>query len=121
VDPAVQAGILRTKFFTSVPLPVDVSQPDDPAPLPVRDFVPITEDEIRRALSSTSNSSAGLSGVNYKLLKWAFATSPDRFVDLFNGCVTHGTHPWHSAKVVPVPKPHKPDYGLAKAYRPISL
>ena len=121
-DPAVQAGILRTRFFASVPTPVDVHQPDDPAPLPVRDFEPITDDEVRRALSDTSNSSApGLSGVNYKLLKWALATSPGRFVDLFNGCVRFGTHPWHSAKVVPVPKPHKPDYGVAKAYRPISL
>ena len=32
-----------------------------------------------------------------------------------------GVHPWHTAKVVPVPKPNKPDYGVAAAYRPISL
>ena len=32
-----------------------------------------------------------------------------------------GVHPWTSATVVVIPKPHKPDYTAAKAYRPISL
>lgn len=74
------------------------------------------------ALSHTSNSSApSISGIGYKLLKWAFATCPSRFVNIFNGCLTHGIHPWHSAKVIPVPKPGKLDYGVAAAYRLISL
>ena len=126
VDPSPaphhQAGILRAKFFSHVPSPVSITQPDDPEPLPTRDLPDVTEDEVRVALSGTSNSSApGISGIGYKLLKWAFAASPDRFVDLFNGCLTFGIHPWHSAKVIPVPKPGKPDYGVAAAYRPISL
>ncbi len=113
---------LTTRFFPSSRTVVDPSQPDDPDPVRTRDFVPITADEIRDALSQTSNSSApGLSGVNYKLLKWAFAASPDRFVDLFNGCVTFGHHPWTAARVVPIAKPKKADYSLPKAYRPISL
>ena len=121
-DPHHQAGILRAKFFSHVPSPVSLTQPDDPAPLPVRDLQDVTEDEVRVALSGTSNASApGISGIGYKLLKWAFASSPSRFTDLFNGCLTHGIHPWHTAKVIPVPKPGKPDYGVAAAYRPISL
>jgi hypothetical protein len=122
VDPAVQAGILHSKFFPSACCPIAPSQNDDPNPLPVQDFKPIIEDKVVHALSTTSNSSTpGLSGVNYKLLKWAFSASPLCFVNLFNSCIKFGSHPWHSAKVVPVPKPHKPNYGLAKAYRPISL
>ena len=121
-DPHHQAGILRAKFFSHTPSPVQISQPDDPLPLPTRDLVDITEDEIQVALTGTSNSSApGVSGIGYKLLKWAFDASPSRFIDLYNGCLSHGVHPWHAAKVVPVPKPGKPDYGVAAAYRPISL
>ena len=121
-EPHHQAGILHAKFFSLAPAPVSLSQPDDPAPLPTRDLHDVTEDEVLMALSTTSNSSApGVSGIGYKLLKWAFAACPSCFVDLFNGCLTHGIHPWHTAKVIPVPKPNKPDYGVAAAYRPISL
>ena len=121
-EPHHQAGILRAKFFSLAPTPVSLTQPDDPTPLPTRDLADINEDEITVALSSTSNSSApGVSGIGYKLLKWAYEACPSRFVDLFNGCITHGIHPWHTAKVIPVPKPNKPDYGVAAAYRPISL
>ena len=121
-EPHHQAGILHAKFFSLAPTLVPLSQPDDPHPLPIRDLHDITEDEVNTALAGTSNSSApGVSGIGYKLLKWAFSAYPSRFVDLFNGCLTFGIHPWHTAKVVPVPKPHKPDYGVATAYRPISL
>jgi hypothetical protein len=70
----------------------------------------------------TSNKSTpGWLGINYKLLKWAFACCPNRFIDLFNATLTLGHHPWHSAKVVVLPKPKCPDYSLPKAYQPISL
>ena len=93
-----------------------------PPPMPTRDWPPISSDEIRDALAWTSNSSApGLSGINYKLLKWAFAANPTRFVDLYNECLDRGIHPWTTAKVVPIAKPNKADYSLPKAYRPISL
>ena len=55
------------------------------------------------------------------MIKWAFSATPDRFVSLFNGCLLYGKHPWTGAKVVPIPKPNKPDYTIPKAYRPISL
>jgi len=79
-------------------------------------------DEISAVLSSTSNKSApGISSINYKLLKWAFAASPQRFLDLYNAALTLGYHPWKEALVVVIPKPNKPDYSLPKAYRPIAL
>ena len=121
-DPAVQAAILRTRFFPTVPPPVPVAHDDDPPPLPIRAFAKFTEEEIRSALAGTSNRSApGISGINYKLLKWAFESSPGRFASLFNGCIEYGIHPWGDAKVIPVPKPQRSDYSLPKAYRPISL
>ena len=66
-------------------------------------------------------SAPGLSGINYKIIKWAFDANPHRFVDLYNACLFRGVHPWTEAKVVPIAKPNKADYSLPKAYRPISL
>jgi hypothetical protein len=89
---------------------------------PRRPFQRVTEDEIRRALSTTSNKSApGPSGITYKLLKWTFDANPGLIITTLNGALEHGTHPWGTADMVVIPKPHKPDYSLAKAYRPISL
>ena len=116
------ANALSARFFPLSPEPIDAVQPDDPPPLPTHDWPPISSDEIHDTLAHTSNASApGISGINYKLLKWAFAAKPSRFVNLYNECLDHGTHPWTTAKVVPIAKPHKADYSLPKAYRPISL
>jgi len=74
------------------------------------------------AIAPTSNKSApGSSGINYALLKWAFRARPDRFTTIYNASISLGYHPWKDALVVIVPKPHKPNYSLPKAYRPISL
>jgi hypothetical protein len=90
--------------------------------IPQRAFTRVTEDEVRRALSSTSNKSApGPSGITYKLLKWTFEANPSLIITTLNRALEHGTHPWGTADVVVIPKPHKPDYSVAKAYRPISL
>jgi hypothetical protein len=87
-----------------------------------RTFLRVTEDEVRQALSTTSNKSApGPSGITYKLLKWTFEANPGLIITTLNGALEHGTHPWGTADVVVIPKPNKPDYSLAKAYRPISL
>ena len=120
--PAEMDAALADRFFPSHGAPVAASQPDDPPPLPTRDLASISLEELASALSSTSNKSApGPSGIGYKLLKWAFAASPDRFVRLFDACLSLGHHPWRSARVLPLPKPSRPDYSLPKAYRPIAL
>ena len=116
------SATLSNRFFPLSPTPISPSQPDDLLALPTRDWPRISSDEIRDALAHTSNASApSLSGINYKLIKWAFAAKPSRFVDLYNECLDRGLHPWTTAKVVPIAKPSKPDYSLPKAYRPISL
>ena len=112
----------KDRFFITDHPDVDPFQAEDPLPLPPCDLPPITQAEISTALATTSNKSApGLSGIGYRLLKWAFASRPDRFLDLFNAAITFGHHPWSDALVVVIPKPAKPDYSLPKAYRPISL
>ena len=79
-------------------------------------------EDVSKALADTSNKSApGPLGIGYKLLKWAHAASPSRLPHLFNSSIALSYHPWKEATVIPIPKPNKPDYRLAKAYRPVSL
>ena len=114
--------VLSDWFFPIVPKPVPDSDPSDPSPLPPRDFAPISKEEVSRNLSCTSNKSApGPTGITYKLLKWCHSASPSRLTSIFNAAISLGHHPWCSAMVVPIPKPGKIDYWVAKAYRPISL
>jgi len=109
-------------FFPTVPKPIPPSHPDDPAPQAPRSFPPITPDEVSHALSNTSNRSApGPSGIGYKLLKWTHAANPEHLMMLYNAAISLSTHLWKAATVLPILKPNKPDYRLAKAYRPISL
>ena len=112
----------KDRFFITDHPDVDPFQTEDPPPLMPRDLPPITQAEISAALATTSNKSVpGLSGIGYQLIKWAFASRPDRFLDIFNAAITLGHHPWSDALVVVIPKPAKPNYSLPKAYRPISL
>ena len=123
-DTDTKASLLKDRFFPpkSNTVNIKLASLNDPLPLPPRPWVPITSDEIHSALSNTSNKSApGPSGINYKLLKWAFDASPDAFTHLFNLSLSTGTHVWKHATIVPIPKPNKPDYSVPKAYRPVSL
>jgi len=112
----------KAHFFNPTQLLVDPIQPDDPPPLPPCDFTPITHEEVANTLAKTSNKSTpGPSSIMYKLIKWAFATRPDWFLEIYNAAISLGYHPWSEAVIVILPKPSKPDYRLPKAYRPISL
>jgi len=114
--------VLSERFFLTVPKPIPDSNPDDPAPLPPYHFAPITEEEVSCNLVCTSNKSApGPMGITYKLLKWCYVATPSCLTSLFNATVTWGHHPWHCTTVVPILKPGKIDYWVAKAYHLISL
>jgi len=114
--------VLSDQFFLTVPKPVPAADPEDPAPKPVCDFAPIMAEEITVNLSTTSNKSApGPSGITYKLLKWGHTANPSHLTTLFNAAVSLRHHPWCCATVVPIPKPGKIDYQVAKVYCPISL
>jgi len=121
-NPIQMSTALQQCFFVMDRPQVAPIQPDDPPPLPPYDFPPITEEEVKAAIVPTSNQSTpGSSGINYALLKWAFRARPDRFTSIYNMSISLGYHPWKDTLVVIIPKPHKPNYSLPKAYHPISL
>ena len=123
-DTQTKASLLKERFFPEKTntVNIDLASFDNPPPLPVRPWRPITTEEIHESLKDTSNKSApGPSGINYKILKWAFDTCPDTLTHIFNLSLSTGTHVWKHATIIPVAKPNKPDYSAPKAYRPVSL
>ena len=123
-DTNTKVLLLKERFFPTKSNAVNIELASllDPPPLSTRPWLPISPDEIHASLKDTSNKSApGPSGINYKLLKWAFDACPDAITHLFNLSLSTGTHVWKHAMIVPVPKPNKPDYSAPKAYRPVSL
>ena len=123
-DTHTKALLLKNRIFPKKTNTVDIEQPalNDPPPLSTRPWLPIKTEEIREALKDTSNKSApGPSGINYKILKWAYDACPEALTHLFNLSLSTGTHVWKHATIVPVAKPNKPDYSAPKAYRPVSL
>ena len=65
----------------------------------------------------------GPDGIPVEFLREAWKVIPDRFVDLFNACLSQGIFPkrWKTAEVVPILKSPSRDPSDLKAYRPISL
>jgi Reverse transcriptase (RNA-dependent DNA polymerase) len=120
--PDLMLTVFQSRFFSFV-------RETSPSPdliysrsLLTRPLTPIREDEISDVLHSTSTSSApGPSSINYLLVHWAFETSPDAFLTIFNRSLSLGKHPWRDALMIIIPKPGKSDYTVAKAYHPISL
>ena len=123
-DVASKTSILRNRFFPAKSNHVDLptATDDDPPPLARRVWLLITNEEVALCLKGTSNKSApGLSGISYKLIKWAFDADQGALTHVYNLSLFTGIHVWKQAAVVPVAKPQKPDYSMAKAYRPVSL
>jgi hypothetical protein len=90
--------------------------------LPTRPYLPITGHKITAALQTCANKSVpGLSGIPYKLIRWANDARPNLLRTIFNTALCLRIHPWTKAKVVVIPKPGKMDYSAPKSYRPISL
>jgi len=110
------------RFFPANTCPVNTIQHDDPPPLNTRTWANITVEEITEALrTSSTKSTPGPSGIGYTILKWAHAARPEALTIIFNLCLETSKHPWNEATIVVLNKPQKPDYSVAKAYRPISL
>jgi hypothetical protein len=123
-DPEAQSHAFATSFFPSTAPQVPIHLPNDPPPLPSRQFPPITPEEILDALNGTSNTSApGKSSITWRLIKWAFGISPVEITSLFNACLEFGHHPssLKTTVVSVIPKPRKADMSDPSSYRPISL
>jgi hypothetical protein len=85
---------------------------------------PISPEEIRIAINSSSSTKApGPDSIGFECIKVAYSYIPEHFNSLYKTLLHAGHHPtcWKEATVVIIKKLGKPDYGVPKAYRPISL
>ncbi|KAJ5860661.1 uncharacterized protein N7529_007971 [Penicillium soppii] len=121
-DHGEQAEELLTQFFPPLPDSID-DEGIRPQRAPV-DMPAITMEEVERQLLATKPWKApGEDGLPAIVWKMTWPTVKHRVLDLFQASLEEGTLPkqWRHAKIIPLRKPNKEDYTIAKAWRPISL
>ncbi|KAJ5449492.1 uncharacterized protein N7458_005941 [Penicillium daleae] len=121
-DHKEQAEELLTTFFPSLPDIID-DEGTRPKRAPV-EMPAVTMDEVeRQLLAARSWKAPGEDGLPVIVWKMTWPTVKDRVLDLFQASLQGGTLPrqWRHAKIIPLKKPNKENYVIAKAWRPISL
>ena len=87
-------------------------------------FEKVTYIKVQEAFSSSSsNTAANASQINYTMLKWAWPHVGNEITMLICQCLTNRYHPlqWQRAITIALKKPNKPDYTQPKAYYLITL
>ncbi|KAJ8585798.1 hypothetical protein M405DRAFT_706863, partial [Rhizopogon salebrosus TDB-379] len=118
-----KSATLANAFFP--PPPTFSSVPDGfeyPAPVPTPQ--PITEDQLKRSIMKLSPYKApGPDGICNIVFKRCTNLLLPHLLQLFRAVFMLKTYyaPWRDFTTVVLRKPGKPDYTVAKAYRPIAL
>ncbi|KAJ6136773.1 hypothetical protein N7497_012326 [Penicillium chrysogenum] len=121
-DHKEQAEELLSKFFPPLPDNIDdegIRPQREPVEMPA-----ITLEEVeRQLLAAKSWKAPGEDGLPAIVWKMTWPTVKYRVLELFQASLAEGSLPrqWRHAKIIPLKKPNKENYTIAKAWRPISL
>jgi ribonuclease HI len=113
---------LVNQFFSQT-AQVEEYVPQTRIPVPLR-WEDVSKEEIHDAiLRAAPYKAPGPDGLPAIVWKMLWSEVGDHITTLFRACIQtgHFPHPWRSARILPLRKPDKSNYKLAKAYRPISL
>ncbi|KAK6222522.1 hypothetical protein QIS74_04224 [Colletotrichum tabaci] len=117
-----QAGELLSTFFPPLPDAIE-EEGQRPQRSPV-EMPEVTFQEIETQLFRMKPWKApGADGLPLMVWRQVWPAVKDRVLVLFRASIREGVLPqqWRHAKIVPLKKPGKPNYTVAKAWRPISL
>ncbi|KAK0368754.1 hypothetical protein CLIM01_13892 [Colletotrichum limetticola] len=121
-DAAEQAEELLSTFFPPLPSTIEEEgERSQRSPVPFPNF---TLGEVERQLFAAKSWKApGEDGLPVAVWKHTWPVVKGRMLALFQASLDEGLLPrqWRHAKIIPLKKPNKSDYGIAKAWRPISL
>jgi hypothetical protein len=84
----------------------------------------ITDEDIREALFDQSvKKTPGLDRLGFNAIQLLWDWDSRRIITIVKTTFRLGVHPrvWKEVRGVVIPKPNKPDYGVPKAYREITL
>lgn len=121
-DKAEQAEELLSVFFP--PLPAEI---EDEGPRPVQREVAMPEltleDVEEKVMAAKAWKAPGEDGLPAMVWKQLWPVVGDRVLHLFRISLRDGELlvQWRSAKIIPLKKPGKDDYKVAKSWRPILL
>jgi ribonuclease HI len=121
-DHKEQAEELLATFFPPLPSNID-DEGTRPQRAPV-EMPPITLEEVERQLQAAKPwKAAGDDGLPAMVWKQTWPVVKHHVLALFRKSLEEGVLPsqWRHAKIIPLKKPGKEDYTIAKAWRPISL
>ncbi|KAJ3474388.1 hypothetical protein NLI96_g12485 [Meripilus lineatus] len=118
-----KSKVLLDTFFPTPPTP-DLSDTHDYQYPPAFDTPPITTTEILAAVNNLASYKApGPNLIPNIAIQMTIPHIITLFTELTNACLRLGYHPqhWKTFSTITLRKPHKPDYTIPKAYRPIAL